>query len=122
MRIPPQKTRKMKATTVCLEHGKPEPNPRIQYRILPINQFSDDARVAQLCEQLAAGKVSQNTAQAAAWHLANRLTWQRLASINRVESRYRGNIKFFKANELKQAQQFVASIESSRTDESDYEN
>ena len=110
MRIAPQKSRKLKATTVCLEFGKPEPNPRIKYRMIPIEQFTADVRVAALCKTLGEGGTPQNTAQAAAWHLTNHLSWERLAEINRVESRYFGNIRFFNAKELAAAKELVESI------------
>lgn len=119
MRIPPGKTRKLKATTVCLEHGKPEPNPRIEYRIIPIDQFTDDERVAKLCAQLAQGEIRQKAAQATAWHLANGLSWTRLAGINRMESRYLGHLKMFNKKDLKDAETFVASVTPSTDSDSE---
>lgn len=110
MRIPPGKTRKLKATTVCLEHGKPEPNPRLAYRIIPIKQFTSDQRVADLCSKLAQGKVSQDVAQAAAWHLSNGLSWERLVGLNRIESPYLGKIPYFSAAELDKARKLVGSL------------
>ncbi|MCG8648812.1 MAG: hypothetical protein MI861_03210 [Pirellulales bacterium] len=112
MRIPPQKTRKVKVATVCLEHGKPDPNPRIAYQMIPIEQFTDDDRVVALCRKLGQGLIPQNTAQAAAWHLANGLDWEQIAKLNRVESRYRGNIRFFNSHELAGAKQVVEAIET----------
>ncbi len=110
MRIPPRSTRKLTATTVCLEHGKAEPNPRIKYRMIPIAEYTADQRVARLCEQLATGDIQQNTAQAAAWHLTGDLSWDKLSRLNRVESKYRGNIRFFTAQELRAAKDAVASV------------
>jgi hypothetical protein len=110
MRIAPKKTRKLTARTVCLEHGKPDPNPRIAYRMIPIEEFTDNVKVAELCRQLGRGEIAQKTAQAAAWHFANGLTWEKLAGINRLESRYLGNIKFFQRAELKRAKEFTESL------------
>lgn len=42
MRIAPQKTRKLKATTVCLEHGKRDPHPRMAYQMIPVNQIHSE--------------------------------------------------------------------------------
>jgi hypothetical protein len=119
MRIPPEKTRKLKATTVCLEYGKPEPNPRLAYRMIPISQLSEDDRVDLLCKKLGRGEISQNTAQAAAWHLANHMNWEQLARINRIESRYVGNIKRFKPGELRSAKNAVQAITEQTTPRSD---
>jgi hypothetical protein len=113
MRIPPQSTRKLTATTVCLEHGKAEPNPRIQYRMIPMADYTADQRVALLCEKLATGEIEQNTAQAAAWHLTGDLSWDKLSRLNRVESKYLGNIRFFTERELKTAKEAVASVTES---------
>jgi len=110
MRIGPEKIRKLTATTVCLEHGKPEPNPRVAYRIIPIEEFTADHRVATLCTKLARGEIKQDTAQALAWHFANGLNWDQLAKINRIESRYLGKIPMFSSAELKEAQSIASSF------------
>ena len=49
---------------------------------------------------LGRGEVPQNAAQAAAWNLANGMSWQQLAAKNRVESKYLGNQRFFSRLEL----------------------
>lgn len=107
LRIPPGKMRKVAATTVCLEHGKPEPNPRIEYRMMPITDYTSDTRLHTLCAKVGTGEIKQNTGQAIAWNLANNLSWERLAKENRVESRYLGNIRRFTNKELKDARAFV---------------
>ncbi|QDT08430.1 hypothetical protein [Planctomycetes bacterium K23_9] len=111
MRIAPDRPRKLKASTVCLEHGKPEPNPRIKYTIMPIDKYSSDERIAKLCSDLSQRKLPRNVAQAAAWRLANGLPWKEIASLNRMESKYLGNIRFFTAREIDQAKEFVDSFD-----------
>ena len=110
MRIPPGRTLKLKATTVCLEHGKREPNPRIAYKLIPIEGVTTDKRVASLCGQLSRGEVKQNTAQAVAWYLVNGLSWKQLAKVNRIESRYLGNVPMFTTRELNKARAVVAAL------------
>ncbi len=122
MRIPPGKTRKLKASIVCLECGKPEPNPRLAYRIIPIESFSSDERVARLCARLGRGEIEQNTAQAAAWHLANGLTWNQLANINRLESRYLGIVPMFTKTDLDHAKSLVASMSGQAAGRDSYES
>lgn len=78
--IPPQKTRVLRVTTVCLEHGKREPSPRYPYKLVEVDTFSSDPKVAIMLEALGRGDVSQKVAQAAAWHLASGLSWEKLAS------------------------------------------
>jgi hypothetical protein len=76
--IEPGRVRKVKVTTVCLEHGKKDPNPRIKYDIVPIENFTRNAQVIELCRMLGSGKLDQMSAQAAAWHLTDNLSWQQL--------------------------------------------
>ncbi|NND98162.1 MAG: hypothetical protein HKN47_12615 [Pirellulaceae bacterium] len=120
MRIGPQKTRKVKATTVCLEHGKPDPHPRIAYKMIPIGQYTDDPRVAELCAKLGQRELDQTVAQAAAWHFANGLDWNALASINSLESKYLGNVPFFTSAELEKAKSLVKMLNEERRDDRHY--
>ncbi len=103
MRVPPERMKKMTVTTVCLEHGKPDPNPKMAYKIVPLETFTKDARVRVVCEALGNGQVTQKTAQAATWHLTDKLSWEELAKKNRVESQYLGNIRWFSPIELRTA-------------------
>tara|TARA_R110002073_G_scaffold60209_23_gene151317 strand:- start:12191 stop:13081 length:891 start_codon:yes stop_codon:yes gene_type:complete len=113
MRIAAQKTRKLVATTVCLEQGKPEPNAKVKYQMIRIEQYTQDERLVELCQQLALENVSQKVAQAVAWHYANGLSWEELAKLNRIESRYLGNIRMFRQQELNDAKAFVEALEKS---------
>ena len=80
MSLPPEKTRVVKVTTVCLEHGKPEPSSIRPYKLVELESYSADPRLEQLLQSVGKGEVSQKVAQAAAWHIANGLTWQQIAA------------------------------------------
>ena len=73
------------------------------YKIVPLEQFTKDANVRVLCEALGNGLVTQNTAQAAAWHMMDKMSWSELAAKNRVESKYLCTIRWFSPFELKTA-------------------
>ena len=103
MNVAPDKIAKVKVNTVCLEHGKTDPNPRAKYEIRPIESFTQNASVIELCKMLGRGEVKQNAAQAAAWHLANGLSFEQLAMKNRIESRNGYTEKFFTPQELRAA-------------------
>jgi hypothetical protein len=79
-----EKVGEIKVATVCLEHGKPDPRPSIPYAIRPLESFNDDPAVAEMLKLFAQGKINQRAAQAAAWHLANGMSWQQLAA-KRIE-------------------------------------
>lgn len=110
MRIAPGKAHKLKAKTVCLEHGKPDPKPRIAYRMIPLESFTTDPIITQVCQQLGTGQIPQEIAQAIAWHHGNSIPWTQLADLNRVKSIYRGNIKFFSPEDLANAKSAYESL------------
>ncbi|HEY2415510.1 MAG TPA: hypothetical protein VGI40_24925 [Pirellulaceae bacterium] len=105
--IGPERVVKVKFVSVCLEHGKPEPNSRIPYDLVPIDSFTNDPAVIQLAQMLGRVEIEQSAAQAAAWHLANGLTWQQLT--NRIGVRHiNGTIEpFFTLQTLQKAEQIV---------------
>lgn len=76
--IAAERVAKIKVQTVCLEHGKHEPTAAIPYEIQPIESFISDPKVQEVCKILGTGEVNQHAAQAAAWHLANHMTWEQL--------------------------------------------
>ena len=110
-RIPAGKTKRLSVKTVCLEFGKPDPNPRMNYRIVPLKRVSTSQSIQTLCEKLGSGELQQKVAQAAAWHWTDNLSWHRLARLNQVESRYTGNRKRFTKSVLGDAKKLVNELE-----------
>ena len=80
LNLSPEKVRRLKVTTVCLEHGKKEPNSRMKYTIIPIERFTKKTEVIQLCALLGTGRINQDAAQAAAWHFTDSMSWGQLAN------------------------------------------
>lgn len=78
--VAPERAGKLKVINVCLEHGKKDPNPRVAYEIVPIESFTKNPQVIETVKMLARGEIDQHSAQAAAWHLANGMTWEELAN------------------------------------------
>ena len=78
--VPPEAVRVIKVATVCLEYGKPEPSPRLPYRLVALEAFSTDPQLAAVLEAFGRGELSQKVTQAVAWHLASGLSWQKLAA------------------------------------------
>jgi len=124
-RVEADKPRKLVATTVCLEEGKPDPNPRMKYRIVRLEEVNPSPEVAEVCKALGYGRISQTTAQAAAWHLANGLSWDKLSSLPKVISKYTGIEYYFSPYEIQAAMRVVsaAKIATSELDsEASYES
>ena len=81
--VAPEKVGQMKLTTVCLEHGKPDPKPKAKYEIRPVERVSDKPAVAELLRLMSASGVSQRAAQVAAWHLNNGKSWKELTAMKK---------------------------------------
>jgi len=78
--VGPEKVGKIKFAAVCLEHGKADPNPRVAYDIKPIDSYTSNPEVIAVVQMLGRGEIDQRSAQAAAWHLENGMSWQELAT------------------------------------------
>lgn len=106
--VAPGKVGKIKLGTVCLEHGKEDPNPRIPYELKPIAEFTGNAAVHEVCRMLAQGELDQASAQAAAWHLTDNLSWQELAQKVGVKH-LNGQVEmYFSPQQLQTAMRAVA--------------
>ncbi len=105
--IPAEKIVQVPYTSVCLAHGKPEPHPRNTYRLVPVDDYTSDPVLQEVVRIVATGKVNKQAAQAAAWHVADKMTWQELAqkSVRRLGGQ--GSYPYFSRSELFGAQQLV---------------
>jgi len=104
--IPPEKSRILKVRTVCLEHGKAEPQPRHAYRLDRFDSFSSDPALQGVLEALGRGEISSQAAQAAAWHLSSGLSWEQIAN-ERIDHVIDEDEPFFTAAEILAAKQVV---------------
>ena len=77
--IPAEQLISLNFNSVCLEHGKPEPGPNSKYTLAPVSKISRDPVLYQLLTVVGSGKVDTKAGQAAAWHLANKMSFQQLA-------------------------------------------
>lgn len=76
--VAPEKVTKIKIVAVCLDHGKKDPNPKVPYQLVRIESYAKSPQVSELIKMLIRGEIDQHSAQAAAWHLQNSLTWEAL--------------------------------------------
>jgi hypothetical protein len=105
--VPPEKTKILKITTVCLEHGKKEPSSRMAYKLVALDTFSTDPKLQVILASLGRGELSQKVAQAATWHVANGLSWDQLAG-KKIDRLGRPDDAWFSPNELLMAHRTVA--------------
>ncbi len=98
----------LRIATVCLEHGKPEPSSRYPYKLAAIDSFSSDPKLTLVLESFGRGELPQKVAQAAAWHLSNGMSWERLAAEKIDHAGGVPDEAYFAPAELMAAQQVVA--------------
>ncbi len=109
--VPAQKVGKLPVRCVCLEHGKKEPRPAIQYKLIPVEQYSSDPRLKHLLSMVhPKSPFPQKVAQAAAWHIANRMSWRQLAS---KQVRRLGGLRYpyFSPQQIRAAMLMVQIVE-----------
>jgi hypothetical protein len=78
--IPPEKSVKVPYISACLNHGKPDPNPRVEYKLVPVEEYTQDPVLAELIRLVGTGRVDQHSAQAAIWTRTDNMSWQQLAA------------------------------------------
>lgn len=105
--IPAGEVGKISISTVCLEHGKPNPRPRMDYKVVPIENVTSDPVVQQMIHMLANDEISQNVAQAATWNVTDGLTWDFMLTKNRIERMDGYYERYFNPNELMIAHKVV---------------
>ena len=115
--VAPGKVGKIRVPTVCLEHGKDEPSPRADYRIVPIEAFTQKPEVIESCKALGYTQGSpeqikeiQMAAQAATWHYTDGLSWEQLASKVGAEHIHGPSDPYFSPLQLRQGLQFAHEI------------
>jgi len=107
MSVPPEQLGQFKVPTVCLEHGKKDPRPQVPYEIVPLDKVTKDPAVKELLIAFGKEKLDQRVTQAAAWHLANDMSWEELAG-KRIEHLNGTSELWFNPREI-QAGMYVAS-------------
>jgi hypothetical protein len=108
--LAPESTRKIKVATVCLEHGKDDPKPKMNYVLKPIDTFTSNAQVIEVCKLLGQGELDTLSAQAAVWHLLAELSWDQLAAKVKIEH-HDGSVEmFFAPQHIAQAIRLVSLV------------
>ena len=107
--IPPERTVRVPYVLACLNHGKPDPSARLEYKLVPVDKYTDDKVLAELIRMVGTGRVSQHSAQAAIWTRTDNMTWQELAAKN-----VRGILSveyYFNAQNIQEGQLLMAAAE-----------
>ena len=98
--IAPNKTHRESVRTVCLEHGKKEPGPSVEYTIVPIDTYTENKTTQVLCSMLGDPELNQNAVQAAVWNAENGVSFEELASKTKQEGNNNLPESYFLKEEL----------------------
>lgn len=106
--VPADKPVRVPYQSVCLEHGKADPNSRMTYRPIRVEEFTDNKALQELITTIGTQKVDLQVAQAAAWNLSNNVSWQDLAA--KAKSKLGGRfVPYFTPAQLAKAEQMVST-------------
>ncbi len=108
--IPAGATGRVTVTTFCLEHGAPDPDLSKDYTIRPLSVLTTDPAIEQLCHLVANDQLGQRVAQAAAWNIANGLSFEFLLTKNRVERMDGSFERYFTPQQVYAANQVAALV------------
>ncbi|MEI8382348.1 MAG: hypothetical protein WCJ09_19610 [Planctomycetota bacterium] len=78
--IPPEKTVQLAFHSVCLNYGRREPNAALKYELVKADSLTTDPVLLQLLEDYSP-RTNREAQQAAAWHVANGLSWDKIAQL-----------------------------------------
>ena len=94
-----------------MEFGKPDPNPRVPYVLLPLRAVTKSPAISELLVRFGKEKYPQSVAQLAMWNVANGTSWQLLSKV-----RWPNNKAQVSGTELRAAGQLVQSLSQSLAD------
>lgn len=106
--VPAGKSGKISVKTVCLEEGKADPKHYVDYVVQPLENLTVSPEIFEMVRMLANDEVAQPVAQAAAWNVENKLSWNELLVKNRIERMDGSFERYFHPNHIKFAVQVVA--------------
>lgn len=114
--IPAEQVVQLELNSVCLEHGKPDPHPKMTYALQRVEHFARNDSLAALLAEYDPKEVDRGAMQAAAWHLLGGLEWEQLAALRDGVGVKKA---VFSRRQLKQAQKLIEqAAESDRGEKS----
>ena len=89
--------------SACLNHGKPDPTPQANYKLMKVEQYTQDPVLQELIALVGAGTRNPQAAQAAVWNRTDDMSWEELTA--KFSYAVVGKVPYFKASELKAAKE-----------------
>lgn len=117
--VPSAKVVQVPLTTVCLEHGKPDPMSAMRYKLVPIEKYTSDPVLQELMVMVGTGALDRSSAQAAAWNVANNMGWDKLATKAYEQINGQPGEPYFNSAQLAAAQSIVSQASAKARDRGD---
>lgn len=76
--VPSHKTVQVPLKTVCLSHGRPDPRPRMKYKLVKLEDYTSDPVLQETLKLVATSESDPQSLQAAVWHLTDKMSWKEL--------------------------------------------
>lgn len=112
--IPPEKTVQIALNSVCLNHGRRDPSAALKYQLVRAETVTTDPVLLQLLEEYSP-RTNRDVQQAAAWHLANGLTWEQIAQL--TDQKVPGNpTPLFTPRQIQGARELVEQVRKRAAD------
>jgi hypothetical protein len=89
-------------TSVCLEHGKPDPKSTMKYEIRPLESYTTNPEVRETLKLLGQGVLSQRGAQVLAWHYNSKMSLEELAA-KQLQRLGGPSVSYFDPQEVQEA-------------------
>ena len=107
--IPSQAVVQVPLTSVCLEHGKSDPLPKMTYKLVRLETYTGNLALREFLLLVGSNDLDAGAAQAAAWCLASDMSWESLSA--KTIGRLGGvdDDPYFSAAQIAAAQGLVAA-------------
>jgi hypothetical protein len=122
--IPPERTVRVPYVSACLNHGKPDPAPSMNYQLIRVSEYTSDPVLTELIQMVGSGRIDQHSGQAAVWTRTDNMSWKNLA--DKGTQGIQGRVSYFNAQQLAQAERILMTAEgrvreSAKTRDTDLE-
>lgn len=109
--VPPERTIQLGFSSVCLNYGRREPHSGMKYQLVKAETVTTDPLLQQLLESHSP-RSNREVQQAAAWHLANGLSWEQISQL--TDQKVPGSpTSLFNPQQVKAARELVAQVKKS---------
>lgn len=116
--IPAERVAQVPYRSVCLNYGKPDPSPRMIYKLVRVEEYTEDKVLQETLRMIGTSRLDYPVAQAAAWHITDKMSWEKLSSLLEytLPGVYSSQVPTFSVEQLRTAQQLL-TIAAKRAEE-----